>query len=945
MKQNAVGITTSCSKVAERSSASPAADLPPGEWYARRALQVGGVRVSGVVIAIRGERLALSRTAISTTDASPGAPSDEFLRVFGIDQQGRIALEVWFDVDDMDAAIAELDARYAQLEAEHPRAPLLNAASRAEEHLNVLFGDRRWDDIAALLADDVRVEECRRGFPRESTGQARLMTEVHVIAELGVKTITSDPVAIRGDRLVLSRVRFSGRDVRPDAYRTDMFRLAEIDTDGRVASFMKFDIDDLDTAIAEIDAKYLAGEAAPYAKDWQTVLDALGELNRHELGPILMGLTFDNHRRASFASEDYGRAVEDLWTLVPDARYRIPVVYELDAQGAVFGLVVDAVDTDGAEVQWVGNVSWMFEQSRADMYEADDLDAALARLKESHTQPPRLENAASRVGDRYFEHFAARDWDGLADDLAENLYNEDHRLVVNSGTRHGRDSELATLRAAADLGIAYISSVVVATRGERLVLSHVSGHHQGSEGFVNSMLGVVEINSDNRIAAIVTFEADDIDAAFAELDARYLASEAAPYATRGRPSRGPFPRSTDTPFPLRRRTGLTSTTGEQRRSRPVKSTENIRASWDLTPGSIYIEEVLRLNGLGAVIGYAAQGNSHEGFEAEWRGCTLLMVEGDRVSRCEVFDEIDLDVAIARFDELSRPVHQLKNAASRVSERLNASFAARDWAAMADLLTEDFYGDDRRQVVKVDLHGRDAAIESFRAAAEFGVPDAKASILATRGERLALTRVRYSLSDEEPDAFHVELLQIVEIDGDERVTGLVTLDIDDLDGAIAELDARYVAGEAARTHDTWSVIADAYASVNSRALPTTTADWVIVDHRRAISYTSSDSDALVRSAREITPDFSMHIEAVLRLSDLGAVISRAEHGTSPRFRVRVARDSCRDRPRGSGQSLRSLRRVRPRDCARKVRSVKPTSASAGKRGKPRLRTIPSSLRGP
>ena len=30
----------------------------------------------------------------------------------------------------------------------------------------------------------------------------------------------------------------------------------------------------------------------------------------------------------------------------------------------------------------------------------------------------------------------------------------------------------------------------------------------------------------------------------------------------------------------------------------------------------------------------------------------LTVEGDRISRCEKFDEADLDAALARFDELS-----------------------------------------------------------------------------------------------------------------------------------------------------------------------------------------------------------------------------------------------------------------------------------------------------
>jgi hypothetical protein len=45
------------------------------------------------------------------------------------------------------------------------------------------------------------------------------------------------------------------------------------------------------------------------------------------------------------------------------------------------------------------------------------------------------------------------------------------------------------------------------------------------------------------------------------------------------------------------------------------------------------------------------GTSQEGFEAEWRMIQLLTVEGDRISRSELFDEADLDAALARFQEL------------------------------------------------------------------------------------------------------------------------------------------------------------------------------------------------------------------------------------------------------------------------------------------------------
>ena len=57
------------------------------------------------------------------------------------------------------------------------------------------------------------------------------------------------------------------------------------------------------------------------------------------------------------------------------------------------------------------------------------------------------------------------------------------------------------------------------------------------------------------------------------------------------------------------------------------------------------------------------------------------------------------------------------------------------------------------------------------------------------------------------------------------------DLDDIDAAFEELDARYLAGEAAAHAHTWSVIAGAYAALNRHELPATTPDWVNIDHRR------------------------------------------------------------------------------------------------------------------
>src|SRR5581483_4986873 len=94
-------------------------DRSSGEWtqeLRRLSRDLGEIRYSHAVIAIRGERLALIRIVLGTADASPEAPQSEMLQVYGLDEERRIALQVWFDVDDMDAAMAELDALHARFE-------------------------------------------------------------------------------------------------------------------------------------------------------------------------------------------------------------------------------------------------------------------------------------------------------------------------------------------------------------------------------------------------------------------------------------------------------------------------------------------------------------------------------------------------------------------------------------------------------------------------------------------------------------------------------------------------------------------------------------------------------------------------------------------------------------------------------------------------------------
>ena len=350
------------------------------------------------------------------------------------------------------------------------------------------------------------------------------------------------------------------------------------------------------------------------------------------------------------------------------------------------------------------------------------------------------------MGERILAHFATRDWGAIAEILADNYSNDDRRRVVGAGVRNGRDAQIADMRATAELWAANVTWTVMATRGGNLVLTRLgfSDRDEGPEAFLTEVLSILEINDDERMVALVTFDPDDIDAAIAELDARYLAGQAAAHAHTwslvadafAAINRHELPARTPDWVNVDHRRGAAFAAGEM--------TAYIHDLFDdVRDIHVYAEVVHRLGNLGAVITQAGHGTSQEGFQAEWREIGIFMFDGDLLSHYELFDEADLDAALARFDELHSQARRLENAATRTVEQFFAHFAVRDWDAMAELLADDVSADDRRSVVNAGIRrGRDARDGELACHRRHSGPLSVRSTVATRGERLAL--VRFSL---------------------------------------------------------------------------------------------------------------------------------------------------------------------------------------------------------
>jgi class 3 adenylate cyclase len=865
------------------------ADVPSNEWprAVRRLREIDAVRHRQVVVAVRGDRLTLIRLEIGNEDETPGAPQDEVLQLYGLDEEGRIALEVFFDIEDLDAAVSELDDAYARFEEAHPRAPRLeNPASQLIERFWTSFLARDWDAMAAMLADDFLGDDRRSVVNYELLqGPDSVIEALRVAPEMGVAHITLTTIATRGEHLALVHTRFSSRDEPSEAVTSELLDVVEVNSDNQIEAIVVFDPDDFEAAIAELDARYLAGEAAPYAHTWSVITGGHAALNRRELSTITSDCVSIDHRRgATFAPGELMPYLRAGIALDQNIRTYVEVVHRLNDFGAVCTHVGRGTSGEGFDAEWRG-VDLLTVHgdmvNRCEVFDETDVDAALARFDALSPQERRPENAASQVAERFGAHFAARGWAAMAEMLADNFSSDDRRRVVGAGVRHGRDAQMVDLQAVADLRIATVTSAIIATRGTRLVLARarLSDRDQGSETVLTELLAIVEINAGERLVALVLFDLDDIDAAFEELDARYLTGEAASHAhtwsvvaaAYAALNRHEIPATTPDWVVIDHRRGIAFAPGD--------ATAYISARQE-PQGSVYVETVTRLSNLGAVFTWAGHATSQEGFEAEWRGINVLTVDGDLINRGEIFDEADIDVALARFDQLSRPATPLGNTTSRVVDRFLQHYAAGDWQAMAEMLADNYSSDDRRRVVGSGVrHGRDAHIADMRARADMWLTNRTSTVMATRGERLALMRIGLSSRDQGHEAFATELLIVDEINADERLAAGVAFDLDDFDAAIAELDARYLAGEAAAHAHIWSAVAQAYAAMNRHQLPPTAPDWVIVDHRPVQRVEAGDLGAYIHATWDVKPHGHVYIEAVHRLSDLGAVVTHAAHGTS------------------------------------------------------------------
>jgi ketosteroid isomerase-like protein len=322
---------------------------------------------------------------IHNTGTTPdGGPIENTMIGVSLVHDGVTTRTEYFPEDALDAA----RARLAELA---PAPGTAVPSNRAIEAMRRSIGALvRHDEVAfnAMHTPEFRNDDRRAGVRIETAGVEP--TSKAVMRECTGVEFT--PIATRGGLLVLFHQVVRGETSAGFAWEIETLAVAEIDDDDHLTDTVIFDADDVDAALAELDARYLADEGAPFAQVIRTNLAAVDAFNRRDFDAMRMlyAETIDvvDHRVAQFPTytdrADFLRDVATMVELTPDLRMIIAAIYP-DQHGTVALVRGTATTADGGEIEgMVIGVSVVRDGvvTRFETFTEDALDAARARLAE-----------------------------------------------------------------------------------------------------------------------------------------------------------------------------------------------------------------------------------------------------------------------------------------------------------------------------------------------------------------------------------------------------------------------------------------------------------------------------------------------------------------------------------------------------------------------------------
>jgi class 3 adenylate cyclase/ketosteroid isomerase-like protein len=853
-------------------------------------------------LATRGERLALFRTQFYADPGGNAPIEDEHLSVVERDTDGRTVAIVSFDLDRLDAARAELAARYAAELASPARpARIENAATRSFDRFERAWAARDSDAIASLYAPDFRLSD-RRRLVRLELGREELldglrrtlgMQEARLSAGAGRP---GELLATRGERLALLRGGFVVRSGDVGLSEIEMLTLLEVDPSGQRREMVAFDPDAVAAAYEELDARYAGGEAAIHPRIAATMHAFLRAFASRDWDTLAAQFTPDlvvqDHRLLGWETlrgpDAYVRSLRGLVDLAPDASLRLDHIriaeraqlwvaaWSGNREGGAFEepwIVVAEHDAAGVVV-------------RFDQYDVDRLDAALERFAALQPDPLSIPpNTATRASQRLHACFALSDTEDFRASfeslLAPSVRFDDRRSGVRLvGDRDTFVASAAMIHAAGSRPLRQ----VLATAGDRIALERSLWRNEALGTEVDT-LDVLEVDGEGRLIASVTFDPEDRRSAANEMLVRFRGGEGA----RRAPSFVEFVLAMNAQDAARARAQLPDDfayhdhrwTGLGRLGTADDYVASLAALWEQSPDACaetlyYVADAEHASlNVGRMFGTLRDGGEFETFLVR-----LARFREGRFVEVEVFEPEDLELARARFEELRPdPLEIPANAATRAVSERAASFAAGDWPALRALAGPGFVFEDRRRRALL-AGGVDLWIQNLGIVASW--PDRRSSFLriATLGERVALGCLVYSMDEGRVEG---EFLRLVEVDAEGRLSAWIHFDVEDRAAAFAEAQARFAAGEAAGDpgQAAIAVQAGAFTRHDWASLRACFSDDAATEDHRQLGLGSFPIDGWIDSLRAfaaLAPDVSLEPIRILAWNERGRVSVLRVRGT-------------------------------------------------------------------
>jgi hypothetical protein len=204
--------------------------------------------------------------------------------------------------------------------------------------------------------------------------------------------LESEILATRGERLALARMRFSGAGHSVGPTEIESLAVNEADEHGRRLAMVRFDPDALDTAWAELDARYASSD--PDFARMNAFVEAMAHRDWGAVAALLSpDFVMRDHRQLGWDTlrgpQAWVDALRALVELAPDVRLRIDHFSRAGRVALMVSTWVGTREGGGFEDQKVVvsklDASGRFREM--DQYDLGQLDAARARFAELRPAP------------------------------------------------------------------------------------------------------------------------------------------------------------------------------------------------------------------------------------------------------------------------------------------------------------------------------------------------------------------------------------------------------------------------------------------------------------------------------------------------------------------------------------------------------------------------------